>query len=580
MGAFQVVTAGPGRRLLAGLLAAAIAAVAVGVVQPGEATAAVTGSGEPRFTKTAGNNSYWWQWQAVPSSAYFLCFSTYQNGVQVEGNNHTQGPGSPNCTNSLASWSGAGTAPSGTYGAQPFAAGTVLTNGATYAMCITGAYWFGAIYRSDLASSNACPQTTVDRDTPGIAVSVDGTAQYTNDPTLELSIAYSDATSPPWPANYGCVKVGSPCTGADPFPYVPPCSQQPQPGGPGVWNFGCTLDASGQPDGPVYFCAATADSAVPDNPAGPNQFAYPNGSPVTSDTANISGAACGHVTLDRTPPVVTAGASDSTVKVGTLVRFSAAATDATSGVTGGYAWTFGDNTAGATGATPTHTYTQPGTFVARVATSDGAGNPGAGTRTITVQPAGGGTSGGAGTGAGGGAGGSAGGAVTTTVAGLTSQAPTRAEIARQAGGGGTQATRVGGLGVVAPKRFRLRAGAQRLPVALTPDGPGTVRLALVRSGRIMATASARLPRAGTFGLRMRLPRGMAAGGLALTVAFTPAGESRAVTKRIPVRFVREAARRARATDRPSRPRVAGGPAYDPLTPGGGLRGGSGTVWRP
>ena len=98
----------------------------------------------------------------------------------------------------------------------------------------------------------------------------------------------------------------------------------------------------------------------PRQPAGANQSA-------SADKANLSDPACDGVVLDRTAPAASIVASATAVKVGELVSFQAQATDATSGVAAQTAWTWGDNTAGGSGAAATHTFTQPGTYEVRLA---------------------------------------------------------------------------------------------------------------------------------------------------------------------------------------------------------------------
>jgi PKD repeat protein len=279
---------------------------------------------------------------------------------------------------------------------------------------------------------------------------------------------------------------------------------------------------------------------------------------VTSDTANISDFQCGYVTLDRTPPGVTAGASATTVKVGDLVNFSGSATDATSGVPGPYSWNFGDNTAGATGSNVSHTYTTAGTFIAKVTTTDGAGNTGEGTKTITVTAAT--TSGGGGSVPGG-----------TSSGGTLTPPPTTKEISGMAGGGGTSTTTIGALDIVAPKRFTITGKRQKLPLVLSPDTAGKVNLALVSpvrsagtaAAKIVAKASANFTEPGSYGLNMKLPRKLKAGTYQLKVTFKAAGATKAVTKTLKVKFVKKRARGSSAgpggTSR--RPNVTGGPGY-------------------
>jgi hypothetical protein len=111
------------------------------------------------------------------------------------------------------------------------------------------------------------------------------------------------------------------------------------------------------------------------------------------------------------------------------------------------------------------------------------------------------------------------------------------------------------------KRLAGKTKRWYLPVALSPDGAGSAALALVRAGRIVARAGVSFSRAGTVGLRMRLPRRLKAGAYVLKITFTPAGASNGTTKSLPLRVrvpVRAPARaRAAATGR----RLSGGAPY-------------------
>ena len=96
---------------------------------------------------------------------------------------------------------------------------------------------------------------------------------------------------------------------------------------------------------------------------------------------------------------------------------------------------------------------------------------------------------------------------------------------------------VGGLRVVAPKRFRIRRARQALPLTLVPDGPGAADLALMRGQRTISAATVRLNGSARRTVRLRLPRPLAAGTATLHVRFTAAGASRAVTRSLRLRFV-------------------------------------------
>ena len=61
--------------------------------------------------------------------------------------------------------------------------------------------------------------------------------------------------------------------------------------------------------------------------------------------------------LLRRPELVLDGAASASVTVGELVSLQASASDATSGLAGAGRWTWGDNTAPASGDAVAHTYT-------------------------------------------------------------------------------------------------------------------------------------------------------------------------------------------------------------------------------
>lgn len=479
---------------------------------------------------------------------YYICFRTERNGIPVETSNGSNGPGSQNCTGNMRNSSGQPT--SGNYGAMPFTVSTVLDDGVNYVFCALDYNQWPFIWHS--LGPTSCEGTRIDRNKPSVQVSPTG-AGTTNNPTLPFRIDYGDPTSPPWPANYRCIKANSPCTGSDTFNYDPNCSV---PAGNGLVFF-CNLEAASAPDARYYLCAAASDSAIPDNPSGTNQFVV-GSRPVNSGDSNISDFHCNSILLDRVAPQVSIAPSATTVTVGDLVNFSASATDDSSGLAGGYAWNFGDNTPGDSGPSVSHTYTQIGTFQARVTTQDAAGNAGTSNVNITVKAAAPGSGGGSGSG------------------GTVGTPPSAGQIGSQVGGGGTQKTTVGGLRVVAPKRLSTRVckgrGRRRkcsrlktLPLSLSPDDAGRVDVALVRGSRVLAKASATFRFAGTYGLKMRLPRNLKAGRYSLRITYTPrsAGASR---KNLRLRVVTPRAKkssRAAASSTSRRPRVSGSAPYQP-----------------
>ena len=476
---------------------------------------------EPRFTKTT-TNTWFFNYQRVQgtSNEYFLCFTLRKDGVVIEPSNGTNGPGSQNCTGNIYN-----NGPSGeTGGIQPDAINMPLAIGSLYEMCISDFRSSAVIYQF---TSSACQSTRIDNTKPAITTFVNGTDVYTRNLAINIHIDYADAYAVPYPANFVCLALGGGCTPDLATGYAAGCSQ---PNVPLNWindgarnnSFDCqTTLASNTPDGVVAFCARAADQAVPDNPASNNQLAQP------ATSANISDPSCGSVILDRTPPSTTATASATSVKVGDLVNFSAQSSDATSGVSGQYTWVYGDNTANGAGANTSHTYTQAGTYEAKVSTTDGAGNTGEGRQVITVNPPaqGGGTGG-------------TGGTITPP--------PSNQSIGNEAGGGGVQQTTFAGLGVVAPKKFKLRRGHRKLPLALTSSGPGKLTVALALGRKVVARGGATVTRAGRFGFKLKLPAKMKPGKYKLKLGFKPTGSAKTFTKTLTIRFTGAAPRASRA----------------------------------
>jgi hypothetical protein len=396
----------------------------------------------------------------------------------------------------------------------PFTPATVLEDGSTYTVCANGWSWYGVFWNFDGVGLGGCGATVVDRNRPAISASVNGAASYTNNPVLALRIQYADATSPPWfgpngqASNWTCINVGAPCT--------PTGSPDPNCSVPNAHNsrlnsFDCRADATNSPDGDYWFCAIAADAAVPDNPTSPNQFAS-----AFSANANLSDPACGHVVLDRAVPSVVAVATATSVGVGELVKLSASASDA-SGVSGQFDWNFGDNTAPGSGASTSHTYTRPGTYVVSVTIKDNAGNAGHGRLTITVRPSPGEkTEGG------------------TTGVKHVEEPITAKEVSKRAGGGGVRSGRLGALRVLVPRRINLRR-TQVLFLALSSQTSGRVQAALRRGSPTVSRGAARLGGPGAYAFRLKLPRGLRTGTYSLTLSFRRDGASRASTKSFRIR---------------------------------------------
>jgi hypothetical protein len=292
-------------------IALIVALAALTVV--GNAPAPIRGYNEPAFTKpgtgTAADNTWWFSVSGVEQ----YCFTLMSGNTEVYDE--------------------------GCYINSTGASQNIWVNNEPAALNSGQNYWIyvdrwisdgegGWIYYPDTGYETK--STTIDTSTPGVAVWVNGTDEYATNPVLQIHIEYADAISPPWANNFVCTKAGAACTDADPFNYVPACSN-PYPisnGQPNARGFDCPIDASSKPDSRIHVCAITADGAVPDNPNDTDQFV------ATGDQANLSGIACGWVTLDRakpTTPSLTSPGARFQLQRNVAVAWSAS-TDATSGV--------------------------------------------------------------------------------------------------------------------------------------------------------------------------------------------------------------------------------------------------------
>ena len=165
------------------------------------ATVTAAGSGEPAFTKGT-SNTWFFTWNAPPTgiTTYYLCYTLSTNGAA----------GSPTCTESLLSAGRSGTASVARNG---------LASGSHYDICATEYYDSAGL--PAMPHMSTCSGTRMDTSTPGIAVNIDGTADYTNDPVLHLHVDYSDSISYPWPSTFDCIQQGSAC---NPVAYDAACS--------------------------------------------------------------------------------------------------------------------------------------------------------------------------------------------------------------------------------------------------------------------------------------------------------------------------------------------------------------------
>jgi plastocyanin len=519
------------------LVLAASAVLAV----PASAQVQPAGTGEPAFTNTTTNRQFF-EWPAKPGAdAYRVRFSWYKDNVLVHEATADYGP---SAGSAWADWAGL----------------PALVEGSKYSICAQGYYSFpsDSLYYSDGANScsmgtmlNRRPYTTIDRTGPTISVSLAGGAAATRQASVPLQIGFQDAHAGPFPASFVCVTAGA--GSCDSYSYSAACSV-PADSNKNT-SFSCQVDVGSLPDGPVKVCAIASDAAVPDNPNGPNQTG-------SATSANHSTAQCDTIVLDRGAPSLTV-AGPASAQVGQLVEFTSQASDGGSGVAGAVQWKWGDNTPSASGASATHTFTQPGTYEVEAKVTDAAGNETVATKSVAVSapPA---------TPTPGDPGPSQPGEPTSPgpsdpgpsdpgepapsdPADPRPSDPTKPgakppvndpadglseeEIAKAAGGGKVARTRIDSLTLLIPKRVRLAKARRALVLGVATGQAGQLEIQLVRRGRAIARMQ-KVIAAGAGKQRLRLPRRLRTGVYTLKVSFTKAGADWAASGGTKVRFVR------------------------------------------
>jgi hypothetical protein len=497
-------------------MAILLCAVALGLAAPAHAAVEVAGTGEPAFTNTTTNHQFVsWQKPEV-ATQYRLRITWYENNVQV----HQETSGNvPASGSTSVNWG---------------AVRNPLVEGRTYAICVQGEYTSAgdATFHSDGPSScshgtstGKRTSTTIDRTGPTLTTTLAGGAAAVKTATFGMQIGFQDAVAGPFPANFVCLKAveaGVADTANCTYSFQAACSV---PGtGAKDTTFGCQVDVSGLPDGPVAACVIGADAATPDNPTSSTQTG-------TAGQANLSAAACDRVTLDRVAPIVTIDSSKATATVGETISFSSQASDATSGLAGAGSWEFGDGATG-TGGAADHSFAQAGTYTVRYSVADVAGNSATAEKVVTVAaPATGnpgpqdpgpqdpGTQ-------------SPGpqnpGAQDPGTQNPGTQNPGTQDPGPQDPGtqnpGPTPAAgsvQVGPVWVLAPKRFRI-GSSRRLSVSVGASQPGQLTLTLVRGKKTIARLGVGLS-PGATKQAIKLPKKLTAGTYSLRIGFKPSG---------------------------------------------------------
>lgn len=372
------------RTIARNLLVAAVIAAGL-LLAPGSASAEVTvqGTGEPEFTSSSQNTQFV-SWRATSGSdAYRLRAVYLRDSVEVTRMTHDVE------LNGSASYNWSGVAS--------------LEEGHTYAICVTGLYSLpndnlffqdGPSSCTDGQNTGKRTSTTIDRSKPVTSIQLAGGADATGSTLLPVSITYQDGHSQPYPANFLCVAPGNNPSEACAdriYGYDAGCSR------PAASNrtttFECRVETSGitPPDGRLFACVTSADSAVPDNPTSPDQTAQ-------AGRANLSEKTCDSVILDRAAPAATIRTPSTTVNRGQGVAFEAEVSDVTSGIaTDTVRWVWNDGTPATSGGSVTHAFAAAGTYTVQLEVADAAGNKTVVSKEITVvDPATGGVDGAAG----------------------------------------------------------------------------------------------------------------------------------------------------------------------------------------
>jgi plastocyanin len=514
-------------------------ACAVAMAQPAAAQVQPAGTGEPLFTNSAQNTQFFeWPAQGAGIDAYRVQYRYYANNAEIASPTVNYGT---SAGNSWANWSGVAS----------------LQHGGQYGICAQGNYSFtnDSLFIPD--GPNSCSMgtmlgrrayTTIDRSKPSAAITLGGGAQYTKSAQVALKVDFSDDVAGPFPANFVCFQFGGgpgglcDSAGGYIYGYTPNCSV-PAGGGKST-SFNCTADygsgSSPAPDGPVWACVRAADAAIPDNPNSSNQSG-------SAEKANLSDPQCDGIVLDRTAPSASINASATSVKVGDLVSFEAQAGDATSGVSGQAGWTWGDNTAGGSGASASHTFTQAGTYEVKLSVADNAGNPATASKVITVAgsssggqtpPPDGGTS-------------TPGGGTSTPGGGTTDPGDDD---------GGSDDADDATLTISAPRK--LAAKSKSIRVTMDADASGRVQLQLVRGSRVISRGGTVVVE-GASAYKLKLPKGTKSGRYTIKATYTPTGGAAKRTSRAITLTGKARASKASASAVAPRSTVDGGPIAMP-----------------
>lgn len=242
----------------------------------------VAGTGEPAFTKST-QNTQWVSWDSPSGSdAYRLHITYIKDSVQVsQFTLDAELSGGPMWIN----WADI----------------AAVEHGHSYAICVQGRYSLpndplffpdGSDSCANGTNAGKRTSTTIDLSKPTVSVELAAGAATILGPSVPLEITYEDNLAPPFPANFLCQQTGTGASACDGqvFGFSDSCSVPAESSK--STTFSCTLDTTAvdTDTGEFVACIRAADSAMPDNPNGPDQVRG-------AGEANLSDPACDSVDL-------------------------------------------------------------------------------------------------------------------------------------------------------------------------------------------------------------------------------------------------------------------------------------------
>jgi len=103
-----------------------------------------------------------------------------------------------------------------------------------------------------------------------------------------------------------------------------------------------------------------------------------------TDAGSLTGTQAQTITVGDRPPTASFSFSPVSPRTGQSVSLNGTGSSDPDGTISSYAWIFGDGGTGS-GATPTHTYSKPGTYTVQLSVTDDSGSVGVTARSLTAS---------------------------------------------------------------------------------------------------------------------------------------------------------------------------------------------------